>query len=339
MAKSMNVKFVKLTDINAAINRKVNKDSDSFREFVDNVHAMGILSPIMLVKDPAGPEPWKVAFGGHRLTACRMLNEAGKTQLSDPNNDFSTIPAILSDMAPGELGFVQIVENLRTNKCSATEYANQLLRLMAQPEFNHLSRSEFMAKLGITASPAWLNNVLSLNDLLPEAIELVDAGKISISKAYDLALLDHNEQIDFLERAQTLNAADFKALVVNRRIELKKAAKGIKDDVPDPFADIKVRSKKELKERYVSLESRYNNQNTPDSEKTILLNRMEGLAFAMSIDAETRAIKDAEKAQEKAERDLLKKKRAEILAKMKEAAKEQVAAEMNKAKTPELVNA
>lgn len=321
--KSINVKMIKLSDINPAINRKVNADSQDFRDFVDNVHQMGVLSPIMLVKNPAGPEPWKIAFGGHRFTATKMLNSAGKTCVTDPTNDFSAIPAILSDLDPNSLGFVQIVENLRTNKCSPTEYANQLLRLMAMPEHAHLTRAEFAEKLGLKQSPSWLNNVLSLNNLLPAATDLVDAGKIAISAAYDLALLPHEEQVDFLERAQTLKAGDFKALVLARRNELKKIKKGITDEVHDPFADAKLRTKKELKDRFVSFEAKLNQPGLSEQAKQDLINRMEGIAWALSLDPETRAAKEAEKKAEQQARDEIRKQRAAILARMRKEANDE----------------
>lgn len=306
------VKMIPLSSIDlSSINRKVDINSNSFKEFVDNIRQMGVLTPVALRKRDDGM--YQIIFGGHRITACKILTDEGSL-------NHNMVPARIFNIPTEDTGFMQIVENLRTNKCTDRQYAEQLVRIMSMPKFMGFSRAEIAEKLGLKKSVSWLNNVLSLNDLIKEAADLLDAGKIPLSNAYVLGQLDGELQIDWLDKAQSMNSPDFTREIYNYKALLRRQKKG-EDVIHDPMRDAKRRSITDLKSKYASLESMIAGKTYPPDKEQYWTGYFQGILFAMSLDADTLAEKEAIKAKEKEEKDMLAKRRNELLAQARNQAK------------------
>lgn len=305
------VNQIKISDFDL---RNVNKESPQYQQLIGSLNqGYPILNPINVRKnekptpeDKAKGINFILIDGKHRLTAaidCSM----------------EQIPAQILDIPEHNLHFAQMIANMAKVETRPVQYAKQLQRILAMDEFRNLSKEEVLAKLGLNKSPVWFDNQLGLNDLLPEAQELVEEGKINVSSAYVLAKLPADEQTHWLERAQT-NDPDFIQDVHKRRADLKKEAKGEKP-IDDPLATAKTRKLTELKEEFERVENSLNTTGLTPDQKQFNLGYYEGIRFALRIDEKTLASKNAEKAKKEAERIIIAEKRKQQMAAFAEEAK------------------
>ena len=99
-------------------------------------------------------------------------------------------------------------------------------------------------------STTWVSqrlNLLKLNETIQGA---VDSGDINVSNAYALSTLPDEEQQAFLERAITMNPAEFHAVVVERKKEIQKANREGRKPSNEFTPTSHVRKVKQLKEEF-----------------------------------------------------------------------------------------
>lgn len=199
--------------------RTVDKESEAYLGLVDSIREKGVMNAISVheSKDKETGVPIYVIIDGlHRFTAAV---DAG----------LEKIPAsILAVEGDNDVLERQIVGNVHKVDTLKMEYTKQLRRLfMANPT---LTINELAAKLGKSAE--WLSERLSLLKLIAQAQEKVNSDEISLNSAYSLAKLPQDEQINFLERAMTLDAAEFIGQV-NERLRQIRASRLAGGDTPD----------------------------------------------------------------------------------------------------------
>lgn len=328
MPRELNARLIKIENITIPENfslRDVNKDSEKFKDMVASIYKYGVFQTISVVPKPDG-EGYILDDGKHRLIASMEAKELAKQNKDKAALErVSLIPAIIEDCPISEIPFRQIVANLHRIETSPREFARQIKRIWAQPQYAHMSKSDLFAALGIKKSPSWIENQLNVGNLIPELGTLVDEGKIPITAAYHLGRLPAEYQIDWLEKAQTTKVEDI-ILGVNEQLgRIKEEKTGIKKET-DPLADIFPRKKKEFKEKISQLTAEVDKR--PDDK--YLVAYFQGVLWGCQLDNETREAKIAKKAKEDEERQAIIKLKREKLLAIQKAARPQIEAEIRK---------
>lgn len=220
------LKEIELKDIRENPNalRQVNREGDGYLGLVDSIRKNGVMSPILVreMVDPITKDNfYSLVDGLHRFTAAR---DAGRT----------SIPAHVKNMEDGAVLEAQIMANVHKVETRPAEYANQLVRILAQNPL--LTSNELAGRL--SKSITWLNQRLGLVKLSKEIAILVDDEKINLSNAYALAKLPEEEQANFLERAMTMQPVEFVPTANARAKEIKDATRQGRVTRSDEFVPI-----------------------------------------------------------------------------------------------------
>jgi len=224
----------------AKLLRTVNRSSEAFLGLVESIKQRGFFSSIQV--RPGDEEGQYILVDGlQRLTAAK---EAGMTKIN----------AVIMKGSEIEAMQASLMANVHRVETKPAEYASYLRQMLAvSPTLTITQLSNQLGK-----SPQWLNERLSLNDLLSDISVLVDEGKISLVNAYNLAKLPPEEQVAFVDRAMLESTAEFVPAVQARVKELKeakkqgKAARPATDEFnPNAFLRSFSEIKKELEENNV----------------------------------------------------------------------------------------
>lgn len=195
-----------------ALRNKVDKEVDTWPDFVQSVRDKGILNPPsarILVTNDADNGKYCIIDGMHRYEAAL---EAGLTE----------IPLVVYDVTdPVEIMTLQIVGNVHKVETKPVQYRQQIRRILSHRE-GAITQAE-LAEM-FNRSPTWVSKIMGLNELNEEELKLVDDGTISLSNAYALSRLNERERIEgnWTDRAQTTNPEQFMAEVTQRASALNK---------------------------------------------------------------------------------------------------------------------
>lgn len=200
--------------------RGVNRQEESFQNLVESIRKKGVLNSILVreVKLPGGAVKYGLIDGLQRFTASK---DAGLVD----------IPARIVDMDDAELLEAQVITNMNRVQTKPAELSKHLLRM--------LTRNPLMTIKSLAAkccqSEAWVNQRLSLNDLLPEIQTLVNETKINLSNAYALSKLPHDEQKQHVDAAMTEKPQTFIPRMKERKKEIRDAKNAGRDTGPAEF--------------------------------------------------------------------------------------------------------
>jgi len=194
--------------------REVDRNSEKYQRLRDAIAATnGPMLPILLreIEDPdnKGKKALGLIDGLQRYSCCLDLG-------------FKTIPARIIDMDDAQVAAAQIIANHSRIDTKPVEYTQQLHRMLnADPT---LTLEELSDQLH--CSVKWLQDRLSLAKLHEKIGPLVDNGDISLAHAFALVKLKPpEEQLQFVEQAQTQTIQEFSGHVTNRVKELREAAR------------------------------------------------------------------------------------------------------------------
>ncbi len=196
---------------NPAALREVDKENDDYILLVESVKLRGVLNPIVVRKmvDPeTSDEFYGLVDGLHRYSAAQ---DAG----------LKTIPVRIIDADEMEALEAQIITNAHRVVTKPVEFTRGIQRLMSA---NPLLTITELATKKLGMSTTWVSERLGLLKLAEPIQKLVDDGKITLANAYALAKLkDVTEQNNFLERAMTMQPAEFLPTVQTRVKEINDA--------------------------------------------------------------------------------------------------------------------
>lgn len=279
--------------------RNVNKTDEGYLGLVDSVRAKGVLNPIVVreLKDADGATIYGLVDGLHRFTAA---GDAGLTEIA----------ANVITASDAEVLEAQIITNIHKVETKPVEYSKQLMRILSgNPTMTAASLASKLAK-----SPTWISERLGLVKLEENIAKLVDEDKINLSNAYALAKLPPDEQKNFVDRAMTMQPAEFVPTVNGRVKELRDAKRQGRDPNKAEFVPVPhMRKIGEVKEEF----ERNSIGPVLVAEldiKTPLEGFKTGVAWALHMDpvsiaaevqkdADRKLRDEAEKAKRKAERD------------------------------------
>lgn len=200
--------------------RPVNRKDPGYIELVDSIRQRGVLNAISVreQQDESGETYYGLVDGLHRFNAAK---DAGLTE----------IPAQIVSLDDAEVEEAQIMANIHKIETKPAEYSKQLMRILSR---NPLMTEAELAKR-LAKSAAWLRERLGLVKLNAKIQDLVNENDICLSNAYALAKLSEEDQLDFLERAQTQTPTEFCPSVYARVKEVKDAKRKGQDAAPSVF--------------------------------------------------------------------------------------------------------
>jgi len=223
--------------------RDVDRNGEEFQRLRDSIAASnGPMLPILVreIDDPEnkGQTAFGLIDGLQRFTSCTDLG-------------FTTIPARVIDMDEAEIAAAQIIANRSRIETKPVEYTKQLHRMLnANPT---LTLEELADQLH--CSVKWLTDRLSLKNLHPNIGPLVDEGKITLAHAFAMVKLKPmEEQLPFVEQAQTQGIQEFTGHVSNKVKSLRESARAGRDpQKKDEFVPVPhMRAVREIKEQFTS---------------------------------------------------------------------------------------
>ena len=170
--------------------RSVDRDSEAYQGLCASIRERGILTPIS-VRQREGY--YEIIDGLHRYQAAKDCG-------------ISWIPCDIVKVNDDQILELQIMQSVHKIETRPYEYTQQLKRILARNPL--LTITDLAKRLG--KSTTWLNNRLMLTKIKSLRIrDLINVGKIPLSNAYALAKLSANEQINWIDRAQTQRPEEF----------------------------------------------------------------------------------------------------------------------------------
>jgi ParB family chromosome partitioning protein len=173
------------------------KDFDQARlqELADSISAQGVIQP--LVVRPLGENRYEIVAGERRWRAAQLA------RLHD-------IPVVVRDVSDQSALAIALIENLQREDLNPLEEAEALKRLQEEFSLTHQQVADAVSK-----SRATVTNLLRLNDLHPEAKDLLQKGEIEMGHARAILSLDAQQQGELAKKvaATHLTVRETEALV------------------------------------------------------------------------------------------------------------------------------
>lgn len=193
-------------------------DEQKLQELAQSIAEQGIVEPLVVrpvdVDDAAGD--YEIVAGARRYRAAQLAR-------------LDQVPCIVREYSDEDLLELFIVENVQRDDLAPLEQARGFKQLLeANPD--KYSAATIATKVGM--SPAWVWDRLKLLDLVPEAQELLEQGKITVGHAIILARLKPEDQERAIDvSADALFTHTIRGLHFDGDREL--------EEPEDPYADAK----------------------------------------------------------------------------------------------------
>lgn len=171
------------------------KDDDEMEQLVWSILTQGLLTPI--VARPLENGEYEVISGHRRLHACQ---KAG----------IDTVPALIYALNRDAAAIALVDSNLHREKILPSEkafaYKLKMDAMSRQGQRTDLTSTQLVSKLRSNEivgsasgeSREQVRRYIRLTELIPEILQMVDDGKISLTPAVELSYLTKQEQQDLL---------------------------------------------------------------------------------------------------------------------------------------------
>lgn len=179
---------------------KVIDDEDMF-DLVESVKEYGIITPATVRQKEDGR--YELLSGHRRKRACELAGiETLRTEIVDMDRDSSIIFMVDSNLQrtrilPSEKGFSYKMRLEAMNRKAGRPTKNNLT-----PVVSDLRTNEILGK-EVGESRETIRRYIRITELVPELIDLVDAGEVSLRPAVELSYLPDEEQYMVLEAIET----------------------------------------------------------------------------------------------------------------------------------------
>lgn len=186
--------------------RDAQEDTEEFQLLVQSIRQRGVLQSILVreVNTEYGMK-YGLIDGLQRYTAAKLAG-------------LEKIPARIVTMDDAELLEAQFISNVNRIATKPAEMSKHLIRILAH---NPMMTISDLAER-ICQSKTFVEQRLSLNKLMPEIQEMVNAGKIHLTNAYILSKLPEDQQAEHVDAAISESQRTF----VPR---MKEILKGLRD--------------------------------------------------------------------------------------------------------------
>lgn len=244
------LKYIPLDKIrgNPVALRDVNKQGEEFLELVNSVRRDGVMSAISVryKPDAADNKEYELVDGLQRFSAACEAGtgvvdkaEGGTRGIFDERPDskgppVGVIPAQVVTREDADALVGQIIANAHKIETKPVEYAKALMRFLGYNPT--MTESQLAATL--SKSPQWISKMLGLVKLHDQIQPLVNENRMTVANAFVLAKLPPDEQLNWLERAQTMDANQFSSAALARVKEIKDANKQGRDAGEEKFVPV-----------------------------------------------------------------------------------------------------
>ena len=186
------------------------RDDEEMRETIQSVKEYGVIVPAIV--RPREEGGYEIVAGHRRKYACE---QAG----------LDTMPVLIRNLDRDAATIIMVDSNLQRENILPSErakaYKMKLEAIKRQGARNDLTSPKISAKLRsddeigqqMGVSGDTVRNYISLTNLVPELMQMVDDGKIALSPAYQIAALKPEEQqmlvttIDYEQATPSLSQA------------------------------------------------------------------------------------------------------------------------------------
>lgn len=197
-------------------------ETESFKGLYASIEANGIFQPLLVRQFDKDRSKLLLVDGLQRYTIAKMLK-------------LPTVPVHFCNMDELEMMAAQVQTNLHKVQTKPAAYGQQLRRMMG---LNPLLTVTALAKR-LGTSTQWIGQRISLNRLVTDVAKLVDEGEIVVTNAFSLAKLPEEEQMQWIERAMTMDPKDFCEKCDTRARELKELSRVGKEATPEKFVAVR----------------------------------------------------------------------------------------------------
>jgi ParB family chromosome partitioning protein len=159
-----------------------------------SIRETGLLQPIAVRRDPAGPG--YIIVAGERRYRAHLLNNA------------ATILARIVDMTPADIPVAQIVENLQRADLNPIEEGRAYQAVIDQTGW---TSAELARRLGLKY-PVKVDHQLSLLNLRPEYQSLVATGQLNRTQGFEMSRLPSHRQDDLFRAVKSGKATSKSAM-------------------------------------------------------------------------------------------------------------------------------
>lgn len=173
-------------------------DEVAMSELANSIRIHGVISPIILVKQPAGR--YMIIAGERRWRAAKRAG-------------LLTIPAIVRDYTPQQVKEISLIENLQREDLNPIETAVAIKQLMDEYSYTQEQVADRIGK----SRPA-VANTLRLLSLTKPVMDMVASGKLSPGHARCLVVvLDAADQLKLANMGadNRVTVRDFEKMVKN----------------------------------------------------------------------------------------------------------------------------
>ena len=163
-------------------------DNEEMDLLVESIRAQGVLTP--LIVRPLDNGEYEVISGHRRLHACKKATIA-------------TVPAIISEMDRDAAAIALVDSNLHREHILPSEKAFAYKLKMDAIKHQGLTCGQVGHKsrdvLSEEESGRQVQRYIRLTHLIPEILQMVDDGRISLTPAVEISYLTNREQRELLE--------------------------------------------------------------------------------------------------------------------------------------------
>jgi len=170
-------------------------DPVRLQELADSISAQGVVQPVVV--RPLSENRYEIIAGERRWRAAQLA------RLHD-------IPVVVRPVSDQAALAIALIENIQREDLKPLEEAEALKRLQEEFSLTHQQIADAVGK-----SRATVTNLLRLNDLHPDAKDLLQQGQIEMGHARAILSLDRQQQGDAARQvaAKSLTVRDTEAFV------------------------------------------------------------------------------------------------------------------------------
>ncbi len=170
-------------------------DPAKLQELADSISSQGIIQPVVV--RPIAENSYEIVAGERRWRAAQLA------RLHD-------IPVVVRQVSDQSALAIALIENLQREDLNPLEEAEALKRLQDEFSLTHQQIADAVSK-----SRATVTNLLRLNELHPEAKDLLLKRKIEMGHARAILSLEHPRQAELANKIaeKQLNVRETEAIV------------------------------------------------------------------------------------------------------------------------------
>ena len=171
-------------------------DDESMEELVESIQENGILTPVLVRPDDQGT--YEMISGHRRLHAAKRVGlRKIPAIIKEMTNDDATIAMVDSNMQREEILPSERAFSLKM-KMDAMNHRGSRSDLTLSTEWTKLTSAEVVGEtMGIKKSQ--VHRYIRLTFLIPQLLELVDAGRLALNVGQEISYLNNNYQKWILE--------------------------------------------------------------------------------------------------------------------------------------------